>query len=84
MEKCDILCLVETWLRPDELHVIETIINNCAELKDDNFSVFAKSSMGDVDGAYRGRPLVAWLLYVNSLRRLPSMNLLLHAIPSRP
>jgi hypothetical protein len=57
-KSCDILCLTETWLRPDELHVVESIVNNCAELKDFKFIVFTKSSMEDIDHDYlhHGRP----------------------------
>ena len=55
LNDCDILCLTETWLRPDELNVIDTVLH---DLRDFTFNVFAKSSMNhdDVDGASRGRP----------------------------
>ena len=52
-KKCDILCLSETWLRPENLHVIDSVLQNTL---DSDFQVFAKSSMNDLDGAHRGRP----------------------------
>lgn len=50
------LCLSETWLKPEEIHVIDSIVNNCDELSQSQVTVFAKSSMVDLDGAHRGRP----------------------------
>jgi len=58
LKTCNVLCLTETWLRPEELHVIDSIVNNCAELSDHQFTVYAKSSMIDIDSdqLHRGRP----------------------------
>jgi hypothetical protein len=57
LAQCDVLCLTETWLRPEELYMIETIINDHFACSDQcNFSVFSKSSMMDLDGCQRGRP----------------------------
>jgi exonuclease III len=57
MHSCDILCLTETWLRPEELSLIDNVFNDNADFTC-SFNVFAKSSMNaiDSDGATRGRP----------------------------
>ena len=43
MKSCDILCLTETWLRPDELNLVERVFNDNTDFNA-SFSVFAKSS----------------------------------------
>ena len=50
LSNCDIIGVSETWLRPGELPMIKNT------LKDENLSVFAKSSMNDIDPTYVGRP----------------------------
>ena len=51
-KSCDILCLTETWLRPNELHSIDDALNQF------DCSVFSKSGMDDMEctGTYSGRP----------------------------
>ena len=51
LSECDILCLSETWLRPEELHIFDSLVN-C----NNAYSVFSKSSMHDLEGDYSGRP----------------------------
>ena len=51
---CDILCLCETWLRPNELNLIDEIIEG--RYSNEKFTVFSKSSMNDIDVSYTGRP----------------------------
>ena len=48
----DIVCLSETWLRPNELSVLSTMTSTL----DKNYGVFQKSSMQDTDSDYSGRP----------------------------
>ena len=51
-QSCDILCLSETWLRPQDLSVIyDSMINTYPDLV-----YFAKSAMKDLDSDYHGRP----------------------------
>lgn len=49
-EVCDILCLCETWLRPEEAAVVLNSVFS------DDYVMFHKSSMNDVDCHYSGRP----------------------------
>ena len=55
LQDCDILCLTETWLWPNELDIIQCAINATFH-GSDSFVVFAKSSMCDIEGDYHGRP----------------------------
>ena len=53
----DILCLTETWLRPEENNLINLTISNDTRFGADvKYSIFNKSSMAQVDHCYRGRP----------------------------
>lgn len=53
---CDILCLSETWLRPDENNAIQNLLNIHPSFTNFKFSVFNKSGMENVDASYTGRP----------------------------
>ena len=50
------MCLSETWLKPDELNIIEDTLKSSAYLNSFSFSVFATSSMHDISHNYTGRP----------------------------
>jgi hypothetical protein len=51
-----ILCLCETWLRPGELDLIDSLILNNPKLQGKNYKTFSKSSMQDISPDYTGRP----------------------------
>ena len=55
LDNCDIMCLSETWLRPEELHCIGEMADKMA-LSNKIDSVFSKSAMTDIGADYRGRP----------------------------
>ena len=50
----DIVCLSETWLRPNDLNSLSIMTSSLANC--DDFCVFSKSSMEDIDCIYSGRP----------------------------
>ena len=54
LEKCDILCLSETWLRPHKLSDINKCVQNNMN---GNFDVYAKSGMLNIEADYMSRPL---------------------------
>ena len=56
--KCDIIGLNETWLRQNELHSIRTAMQNHPKFKEihNNFLIFSKSGMVDVESDHLGRP----------------------------
>ena len=56
LAKSDVLCLTETWLRPDELHVINDSLMMHPKLTGTKLYVFAKSAMHDLPADYSGRP----------------------------
>jgi exonuclease III len=56
IENNDVVCLCETWLRPNELDIIGTLISKKFSSQNSRYKVFAKSSMETVDPSYRGRP----------------------------
>ena len=53
LKNCDFMCLTETWLRPTNLNCINNVVNDS---QNNNFLVFAKSSMSDCDPNLPGRP----------------------------
>ena len=55
LDSCDIMCLSETWLRPEELHCIGEMADKMA-LSHKIDSVFSKSAKTDIGADYRGRP----------------------------
>ena len=55
LDSCDIMCLSETWLRPEEQHCIGEMADKMA-LSNKIDSVFSKSTMTDIGADYRGRP----------------------------
>ena len=54
MKKNDVMCLSETWCRPNELDIINDALKHSDP--DSKFSVFAKSGMTDEVPDYLGRP----------------------------
>ena len=51
-----ILCLCETWLKPSELNLIDSLIECNPKLQGRNYKVFSKSIMHDIGPDYTGRP----------------------------
>ena len=70
LEHCDILCLNETWLRPYECQYVKNMISHCP------VTVFAKSSMNEIDDGYSGRPFggLAVICKTNSLYHARMIN----------
>ena len=54
IKQCDFMLLSETWLWPHELTLIDKSI--CDSNSSDDFKVFSKSSMCNVESDYCGRP----------------------------
>ena len=52
----DVMCLSETWLRPNELTIVKKLLSISHELKDNKYSVFSKSGMCEADNNHNGRP----------------------------
>ena len=48
------MCLTETWLRPNELCMVDEIVNY--NMTDAKFLVYNKTGMSDTDATYNGRP----------------------------
>ena len=72
----DILCLTETWLRPNDLNVIKETVSCDERLgANDDFIVFNKTSMAFVDSSYRGRPYggLAIIVRKNALYRVSEL-----------
>ena len=55
-ENVDIMCLSETWLRPQEIGIIDQFLATSPDLKDKKFHVFSKSAMADIEPGFIGRP----------------------------
>ena len=55
---CDIMGLSETWLHSNEVHSIKTAMQNHPKFKDihNNFEIFSKPGMVDVESDHLGRP----------------------------
>ena len=72
LKNCDILCLNETWLRPYECNSLKSMISN-------NFAtVFAKSSMCDVESGYSGRPFGGIAVICNKNNQFTARNIHVH------
>ena len=59
LSNCDIVGVSETWLRPGELSSIKDIMMKSPHLyttADEDITVYAKSSMVNIDPGYCGRP----------------------------
>ncbi len=46
----------ETWLKPSEEGLIETVLRSCPSIRNRDFCVFSKSRMHDARPDYHGRP----------------------------
>ena len=51
--QCDMIYFSETWLKPDELHMISDTLSLCPSLEGTYLSIFSKC-MQDVDLEYTG------------------------------
>jgi exonuclease III len=57
LDKCDIMCLSETWLKPHEQNVIKDAIITRTNTRPEDWNVFTKSGMTEIDiNSYTGRP----------------------------
>ena len=58
LQNCDIMGLTETWLRPNELHSIESALQNHPNFKNEykNYEIFSKSGMTEIEADYSGWP----------------------------
>ena len=52
----DVVCLTETWLRPNESNVIDNVLCNHPTTCNERFVSFTKSGMTNCDSDYSGRP----------------------------
>ena len=68
---CDIMGLTETWLRPNELHSIESALKNHPKFKNDHdkYKVFSKSGMTDIESDYSGRPFGGVSMVIKSSKQ---------------
>ena len=56
LQKGDILCLCETWLKSHELDMISNTVNNWTKLRGHSYSCFANTGMVDLDPECKGQP----------------------------
>ena len=63
--------LTETWLRPNELHTINSALQNHPKFSNDykNYEIFSKSDMTEIEADYSGRPFGGVSLIIKNNKR---------------
>ena len=75
LEKCDVLSLEETWLKPHKLNLIQCAIDDRPSMRNSKFHIFSNSGICDVEPTYTGRPFGGVSLIVKSMKGLACYEL---------